>query len=209
MPWHEVLLDLLHRYGYVFICLIILFESMGAPLPGESLLIAASLYAASTHKLAIELVAGSAAIGAILGDNFGYLIGHLIGTRLLVRYGRHVGLTEKRLRLGQYLFRQHGGKVVFFGRFMALLRTFAALLAGANGMHWKDFLIYNALGGIAWSCFYSFGPYLLGDAAKKIAGPFGFVLAAVAVIVIVWAIWFFKKNEHRLEQEAEAAMADH
>ena len=207
MPWHELLLDLLHRYGIAFICLIILLESMGAPLPGESLLVAASIYAATTHKLDITMIAAAACVGAILGDNFGYLIGRSVGIRVLARFGRHVGLTERRLRIGQYLFRRHGGKVVFFGRFMALLRTFAALLAGANAMHWRSFLLYNALGGIVWSCFYSFGPYLLGDAATRVAGPVGLALGAVALVVIAWAIWFVRRNEHRLAEEAEAELS--
>ncbi|MGB8842896.1 MAG: DedA family protein [Aliidongia sp.] len=111
-----------------------MFESIGLPLPGETALVATALYAGSTHQFGIFPVIGVAASAAIVGDNIGYLLGRSVGRRLIVRYGRYVYLTETRLKLGQYLFQRHGGKIVFFGRFVAFLRTFAALLAGVNRM---------------------------------------------------------------------------
>jgi membrane protein DedA with SNARE-associated domain len=106
----------------------------GLPLPGEAMLIAAAIYAGKSGGLDIAEVIAAAAAGAIVGDNIGYWIGREIGFRIHVRYGRYVGLTEQRIKLGQYLFMQHGGKIVFFGRFVALLRVLAALLAGVNRM---------------------------------------------------------------------------
>src|SRR5690349_22734487 len=111
---------------------------MGVPLPGESVLVLAALYAAR-HGQSITALIASAAVGAILGDNVGYWIGREFGYRLLLRYGRYVGLTETRIKLGQYLFLHHGGKVVFFGRFIAVLRVLAAVLAGVNRMEWRSF----------------------------------------------------------------------
>lgn len=143
-------LDALFRhYGYGAIFAGVLLESSGLPLPGESLLIAASLYAATTHHLAILLLVPAAAMGAILGDQIGYAIGRHVGVRVLERWGRRVGLSAERLELGRYLFRRYGGRVVFLGRFVAVLRTFAALLAGANRMPWPRFLLWNALGDSA------------------------------------------------------------
>ena len=130
---------------------------MGAPLPGESLLIGASIYAATTGKLEIGWVIGAAATGAILGDNLGYIIGRWAGFPLLKRYGAYVGLNERRMNLGRYLFARHGGKVVFTGRFIAFLRTFVALMAGASKMDWKVFLLWNAVGGIVWTSLYCTG----------------------------------------------------
>jgi membrane protein DedA with SNARE-associated domain len=196
---------LLHRYGPGVVGVIILFESMGLPLPGESLLIASALYASSTGKLNIALLITCAAIGAVLGDNFGYLIGRSLGTRLLVRYGRHIGLTEQRLKLGNYLFQRHGGKVVFFGRFIAVLRTFAALLAGATHMHWKLFLIYNTLGGVTWCLLYGFGAYILGDIFRRLAGPVAIAFGILAVCVIVAAVILAKRHESNLLARAESA----
>ncbi len=196
---------LLAHYGYGLVGVVVMLESMGAPLPGESLLIGTALYCAATHRLEIGWVIAIAIAGAIMGDNFGYLIGRSLGFRLLARWGRHVGLSDDRLTLGRYLFRRHGGKVVFFGRFIAVLRTFAALLAGANRMPWPSFLLYNALGGIGWAGGYSLAAYLLGSQMERISGPLGLGLGIIAVVVVGSAFLFLKRNENRLTGEALAA----
>ncbi len=200
---------LLQHYGYGAIGLIVMLESMGAPLPGESLIIGAAIYCATTHRLDIVWVLAVAILGAIMGDNFGYLIGRFIGFRLLARFGRHVGLSDQRLRLGRYLFRRHGGKVVFFGRFIAVLRTFVALLAGANHMPWHSFLLYNAMGGIGWAGGYGIAAYLLGKEAQRISGPLGIAAGIIVVIAVTAAILFLKRNEKRLTEEAEQAANQH
>ena len=200
---------LAQQYGYSIVGVVICLESMGLPLPGESLLIATAIYAAASGELQIEWIVLSAAAGAIMGDNFGYLIGHKLGRPALLRYGPRVFLTAERQRLGQYLFLRYGGVVVFFGRFIAFLRTFAALLAGANGMAWGRFLFWNALGGIAWTHLYGIGAYLLGTQVHHLLGPFGLVVGGLAAVAVVGSIWFLKHNEARLIRQAEAAMALH
>lgn len=139
-----------------------ILQSTGIPFPGETTLLAAATYAGTTHHLSIALVIVAAASGAILGDNLGFWVGREGGYRLLRRYGRYIRLERRRLKLGQYLFRQHGGKVVFFGRFVAVLRAFAAFLAGTNRMPWGRFLAFNAAGGIVWAIVYGLGGYALG-----------------------------------------------
>jgi membrane protein DedA with SNARE-associated domain len=196
---------LLQHYGYGVVGLIVMLESMGAPLPGESLIIGTAIYCATTHRLNIVWVVTAAIIGAIMGDNFGYLIGRSIGFRMLARFGKHIGLNDQRLKLGRYLFRRHGGKVVFFGRFVAVLRTFVALLAGANRMPWHSFLIYNALGGVGWAGGYCIAAYLLGQQATRISGPLGMVVGAVGAVAVIAAFIFLKRNESRLTEEAEQA----
>ena len=198
---------LVQQHGYWIVGVIIGLEAMGLPLPGESLLIAAAIYAATTHQLAIEWLVGAAAVGAIMGDNLGYLIGHRLGRPALEKYGPRIGLTVPRQRLGQFLFMKYGGIVVFIGRFVAFLRVFAALLAGANRMRWGRFLVWNALGGITWTHLYGIGAYVLGDQAHKLAGPFGLVIGTVTLVAAVVVVWFLKKNEHRLIAQAEAEMA--
>lgn len=94
----------------------------------------------AVHHLEIRWIALAAVTGAIMGDNFGYLLGHHFGYSILKKHGKKVGLTDERLMLGRYLFRKHGGIVVFLGRFVAVLRVFVALLAGANRMPWHSFL---------------------------------------------------------------------
>jgi membrane protein DedA with SNARE-associated domain len=129
-----------YGYGAVFLCITI--ESTGIPFPGETMLLIAAIAAGTTHQLSIPLVIVAAASGAILGDNLGFWIGREGGYHLLRRYGRFVRLDERKLKLGQYLFLKHGGKVVFFGRFVTVLRAWAASLSGTNQMRWSRFLFF-------------------------------------------------------------------
>jgi membrane protein DedA with SNARE-associated domain len=124
---------------------------------------------------------------------------------LVVRYGRYVRLNEPRLKVGQYLFLRHGGKIVFFGRFVAFLRTFAALLAGVNHMSWPHFLIMNALGGSCWASLFGGGAYLFGAQMKRVAGPVSLLLLLTAIGLAAAGIFFFRHHEKDLEQRAEAA----
>jgi membrane protein DedA with SNARE-associated domain len=194
------------EYGYAVIFFGIMLESIGLPLPGESLMIAAALYAATTHRLSILELVPVAATGAIIGDQIGYFVGRWIGVRYLTEWGRKIGITRDRLDLGQFLFRKYGAEVVFFGRFVAILRTFAAVLAGANRMPWPSFLKWNALGGIGWTTLYGFGAYLLGDAAKYVSGPLGITLGIAATAALLAAFLFVKKNEKRLLEQAHREM---
>ena len=143
--------DLIQTYGLWVLFAVVMLESTGVPMPGETALVTAAVYAGATHQIGIACVIVVAAAAAIVGDNCGYLIGRIFGLPLVERHGRRVGLTEARLRVGQYLFLRHGGKIVFFGRFVAFLRTFAAVLAGVNRMHWSHFLAMDALAAMCWS----------------------------------------------------------
>jgi len=124
---------LIHAYGLGILFAVITLEAIGIPMPGESALVAAALYAASTGQFGIVSVVLVAAAGAILGDNIGYVIGRTIGVPLVARYGRYIGLDEARLKVGQYLFLRHGGKIVFFGRFVAVLRTCSPASTACTG----------------------------------------------------------------------------
>jgi len=197
---------LLATYGYLAVFVFVGIESIGVPVPGETMLVTAAIYAGTTGRLSIFWVIVASAAGAIVGDNIGYLIGRTGGYRLLRRYGRYIRLEEDRLRLGQYLFHKHGPKVVFFGRFISVLRIFAAFLAGVNRMHWRLFLIFNAAGGIIWSTLYGVGAYRLGQQLLRLSGRIDLVLAIIGVGVIIAAIVFLRRNEARLQREADAAV---
>jgi membrane protein DedA with SNARE-associated domain len=197
---------LLHQYGYGLLGLVVCLEAMGLPLPGESLVIAAALYAGATHELNIGLVVAVTAASAIIGDNIGYAIGRTVGARLVARYGHYVGLTEKRLNIGRYMFSRHGGKVVLFGRFIAVLRTLAALLAGITEMRWTHFLAANAAGGILWASLYGFGAYLLGNQVRKLTGAAAIVAGVAAVAAVAISIWLARRRERQMAAEAERAL---
>lgn len=198
--------DLIAHYGYLAIFVIITLESAGLPLPGETVLLTSAAYAGSTGNINIAIVVAIAATAAILGDNAGYWVGRRWGLPLLLRKGHLIGLDHGRLKLGQYLFRRHGGKIVFFGRFTAMLRAYAAVLAGVNKLDARRFFAFNALGGVAWASIMGFGAYLCGRSIENVMGPVGLGLLAFVLIGAV-ALWLFmRRHEARLMVAAEAAI---
>jgi membrane protein DedA with SNARE-associated domain len=196
---------LLSVYGYWAIAAIVGLEGIGIPIPGETTLILAALYAGSTHQLDIGLVLAAAAAGSIIGSIIGFWIGREVGYPLLLRYGHYVGLTQSKIKIGQYLFRQHGGKIVFFGRFIPLLRMLAALLAGANCMSWPRFLLFNTAGSLLWTCGYGLGGYYFAEQMSRLATPLAVSLAAVLLLVILAAAILLRLREAELAEAAERA----
>lgn len=199
---------LLITYGYLAVFIFVAIESTGIPFPGETMLLIAAIYAGTTHQLSLPLVIVTAALGAIVGDNLGFLVGRVWGYRLLSRYGRFIRLDEQKLKLGQYLFMKHGSKVVFFGRFVAVLRAWAAFLAGANRMRWSRFLLFNVLGGITWATLFGSGGYFLGDNIHRVTGPVAIVSVVLGVSVIITYLIFMHRNQNRFMEEAERAFPD-
>jgi membrane protein DedA with SNARE-associated domain len=195
---------LVMTYGYWAVALLVGAESLGVPLPGETILIVAAIYAGHTHLLSVWIIFAVAAAAAIIGDNIGFFIGDKGGYRLLRRYGHYLRIDEPKLKIGRYIFDRHGGKVVFFGRFVSVLRTYAAFLAGTNRMRWPKFLAYNAAGGIAWAALFSFAAYGAGNAFSKASGTINLALGAAAVVVAGAAILLVRHQAARLAQRAEA-----
>ncbi len=191
--------------GYLAVALFVGIESLGVPLPGETMLITAGAFAAHSH-LSIAGVILAAIAGAIVGDNIGFAIGWFGGYALLRRFGKYVRLDEPKLKVGRYIFMRHGAKVVFFGRFVSVLRTYAAFLAGTNRMHWARFLVANALGAVVWATAYGLASYAASDTVTKVSAPVALALAALAIVVIVASAIFMRKNLKRLEAVAEAAL---
>ncbi len=206
--FHAATTDLQHflmTYGYLAVFVFVAIESIGIPFPGETMLLVAAIDAGTTHQLSIVLVIIAATCGAILGDNLGFWIGREGGYRLLRRYGRYIGFNERRVKLGLYLFRKHGGKIVFIGRFVAVLRAWAAFLAGVNRMQWSRFLVFNALGGVSWATLYGLGGYFLGEEIHRLTGPVGIVTIVLAVLIIIASLIFVRRQEKQLEEKAEKA----
>jgi membrane protein DedA with SNARE-associated domain len=197
---------LIATYGYWAVAGFIALECLGIPVPGEATLIAAAVAGGTFHALNIWGVVGAASAGAIVGGTIGFWIGRELGFRLVVGYGKYIGLTEARIKLGQYLFLRHGGKVVFFGRFAAVLRAFAAFLAGVNCMPWPRFLVFNAAGAIVWAATYGFGAWYLGKEITRLAEPAAIALAIVVVIAAIGSFAFLYRHEAQLQARAEAAI---
>ncbi len=203
---HDQLEHWLSEYGYLAVLVLVGVESVGVPVPGETMLIIAAVYAGAAGKLSIAGVIAAAAAGAVIGDNLGYAIGRHGGWHLLRRYGHYVRLDERKLKLGRYLFMRHGGKVVFLGRFVGILRTYSAALAGANHMPFRRFLAYNASGGVIWAIIYALGYYFLADVIEALGTPVAVALVAISVGVAVAVLLLIRRNLASWEERAERAL---
>ena len=196
---------LIASYGYWALFALVAAESLGVPLPGETALILAGTYAGTTHHLNPWLIFVVASAAAVIGDNIGYWIGDKGGYRLARRYGHKVRLDERKLKTARYLFDRHGVPVVFFGRFVSVLRTYAAFLAGTSRMRWRKFLPANAAGGIIWAGIYTAVSYLAGNWLQRTSGTIDWVLGGAAVVAIV-AVWLLvRRQAGRLAERAEQA----
>lgn len=190
-------------YGYEAVFILVGLESVGVPLPGETALITAALYAATTGRLDITVIIAVAVAAAIAGDNVGFALGRWGGYQVLRHYGKYIRFDERRLKIGRYIFLRHGGKVVFFGRFVAVLRTYAAFLAGTNRMSWRRFLAFNAAGGVTWAVAVGLAYYYIGSTVKDVRGPLDIVLGVVATILIVGFLVYLRRAEDRYAARAE------
>jgi len=204
----DSLIRLIQVHGPWIISVVVALESAGVPLPGETILVAAALLAAATNQIDIAVVVAAAAAGAIVGDGIGYTVGRRFGIPLLRKYGRYIRLDENRLLIGRYLFFRYGNAVVFFGRFIAVLRMFAALLAGANSMPARRFFFFNVTGGICWACLFGFGAYAVGTEIYKISKTLspvslGLFIGAGSVLSII-----IRRYEIVLLRQAERGLPD-
>jgi membrane protein DedA with SNARE-associated domain len=204
----DALISLIPIYGPWIIFGIVALESAGVPLPGETILVAAALLAATTGQINIVVVVLTAAAGAIVGDGMGYMVGRRLGLPFLRRYGRCIRLDEDRLLIGRYLFFQYGNAVVFFGRFIAVLRMFAALLAGANCMPAGRFFFFNMPGGVCWACLFGFGAYAVGAEIYKISGTLSVVSLGPFFAAGYALSIFIRRNEVTPHRRAEAVPSD-
>ena len=196
---------LIAAYGYEAVFALVTAESLGIPLPSETALILAAAYAGHTHRLSPWIIFAVALAGAVIGDNIGFWIGHSGGYRLVRRYGPSVRLDERKLKIARYLFDRHGGKVVFFGRFISVLRTYAAFLAGANRMRWRRFLVANATGAIAWAGTCTLAAYLAGGTLLPLSGTIDRIIGGTAVLIVAAALLMLRQHAAKLARSAEAA----
>jgi membrane protein DedA with SNARE-associated domain/membrane-associated phospholipid phosphatase len=195
---------LLHTYGYGVLFLFVGLESLGVPLPGETALVTAAAFAASGY-LSIYGVIATAAIAGIAGDNGGYWIGRRGGLALIRRYGRALDAGEPRLDRVRAFFERHGAKAVFLGRFVAILRTWTAIIAGAGQMRYGTFMLFNALGAIVWASAFGTLGYVFGRNVPQLERYVGQAsLAIVLLLAIAISLglgWqWFQRNAAQLSE---------
>lgn len=197
---------LIHVYGLLVVAGCVGLEGVGVPLPGETALIIASVIAGSKHELNIVAVILTAAGASVVGRIIGYYIGRVFGYWLLLRYGCYVGVTETRIKMGQYLFLRHGGAIIIIAQFIPIMRTLAGILAGANRMPRPYFLATNIIGASIWATFFGVAAYFLGRQVERLAGSMVLLCGVGAVIAIFLAVNFVKGHEAQLAAEAERAL---
>jgi membrane protein DedA with SNARE-associated domain len=195
---------LVETAGYPLLFLLVMAETSGVPLPGETALITGSVLA-SQGKLDIAVVIAVAAAAAIVGDNIGYVIGRKGGRWVLERPGAFQRQRQEVLRVGEPFFERHGPKAVYFGRFVLGLRVWASWLAGATRMPWHSFVLWNALGGITWACAIGLIAYFLGHSAGNTIEAFG--LYGLAAVLIGIVTLFVAHRRHRRRTMADVAPA--
>ncbi|WP_225848075.1 DedA family protein [Streptomyces sp. HPF1205] len=187
-PLPGVLGDLapvLNHWGYWAVGGLVLVEDFGVPAPGETVLIAAALYAGA-GRLNIVAVIVIGFLAATAGDNIGYLIGRTGGRPLVLRYGRYVLLTPERFEKAERFFTRHGGKVVVIARFVEGLRQANGIIAGATRMPWRRFLAFNALGAALWVGLWAGLGYAAGDHIATVyreVNRYSLYLLAVVVLL--------------------------
>ena len=202
MPVFSVLTFVENHSSWALVLLFVLLtlESFGLPVPGETALIACAVLA-SQGSLAIEVVLVVAIAAAIIGDNLGYWTARKGGRAVLLRYRITREYSEKYLPRGERFFARHGGKAVFFGRFVAVLRVTAAWIAGLSHMHWYRFLLWNAAGGIVWATLVGLISYYLGDKAAEAIGRYGLFAAGGAIVLAGLGFLVVRKLEERVMDE--------
>jgi membrane protein DedA with SNARE-associated domain len=205
---------LVHAYGLLVVAGFIGLESIGIPLPGETALIVGSVIAGRTHELNIVAVILTAWGASLIGRTIGYLIGAQFGYWLLLRFGTYVRITERRIKLGQYLFLKHGGAIIIIAQFIPVLRAIAGILAGANRMPWRHFLTASAVGAGLWSALFGIAAYTFGRQFAHLAanwwlfsGPSGWCIfgLAAAIVVVAFSV-FVGRHEAQLAAKAERAL---
>jgi membrane protein DedA with SNARE-associated domain len=184
-------------WALVLLFALVAVESAGIPVPGETALIACGVLA-SQDRLNIVAVIAVAATAAIVGDNIGYWIGRKGGRRVLERWGPLSKHARRVLPRAERIFAKHGGKTVFFGRFIAFLRITVAWLAGISHMPWWRFFLYNAAGGIVWATLVGLVSYYLGDAAASAIQTYGLYAAGAIVVVVIAVVLLLRWWERRM-----------
>jgi len=178
-------------HGLPLLLVVVMLESFGLPLPGETALIAFAVLASQGHHSIVSVIV-LAAVGAIVGDNLGYwLIGRLGGRALFERWSLLRRYADRFLPAAERIMQRHGAKTVFFGRFVAILRFTAAWVAGIGQMPWWRFLFWNAAGGIVWATAVGLVAYYAGKAAADAIQRYGiFAAGAVAALGVLGLIGY-------------------
>jgi membrane protein DedA with SNARE-associated domain len=197
------LTGLLQSYTYPVLLLLVLLESLGVPLPGEIALVTAAAYASSGH-ISIFIVVALAAVGAIIGGVLGYWIGIKGGLPLVTRYGGYIGIRKSHVDRAHAFFERNGSKTILFGRFIAILRTWAAIVAGAAAMSFTKFVAYNTIGSIVWAIVFGWLGYYFGRDLPLLEKYISRASFGVLIVGVVGIAVFFLVKRRKAGPESSA-----
>jgi membrane protein DedA with SNARE-associated domain len=190
----QALAPTIDKYGYLAVGTLVLLEDFGIPVPGETVLIAAAFYAGLGH-LNIFLVILIGILGAVIGDNIGFVIGHFGGHPLVERFGKYVFMTPERVDKAEAFFKKHGGKVVVVARFIEGLRQANGIIAGISEMHWMKFILFNVIGATLWVTTWASIGYFGGNHINAfLRYQLYFSIGVVIVLVAFAGFHLFKKR---------------
>jgi membrane protein DedA with SNARE-associated domain len=203
-------------WGYVIVATATFLENSvgaGVIVPGETLVIVGGFYA-KVGDLWVPAVAFVAAVGAILGDNLGYWIGRRFGRGWLERHGRKVFITPDRLETAERYYAEHGGKTIFFGRFIPVVRSVGFIVAGVSKMEWRRFLVYDVAGAVLWAVGHTAIGYTLGASYQRFeryATPVGIGLLVLLLFVVGGSKFLAarRRDSEELEEVSEELDDEH
>ncbi|MDX1661856.1 MAG: DedA family protein [Gemmatimonadota bacterium] len=200
----EFIVPYLNQYGYLTLFVLTFLETsafLGLVAPGETIIVLCAFYA-FRGVLDVWVVGAVATVGAMLGDQVGYLLGRTYGHDLVARFGKYVFFDHKRLKATERYYKNHGGKTVFFGRFMSILRSFGPVVAGITRMHYGSFLLWSVASCIVWGATFTLIGYFFGKSWEVIEEYLGWGGAVAFVAGIALVLWFLhRKHEEQLEEE--------
>ena len=200
----------LNHYGYLAVFFLVMIEDFGVPVPGETILIAAAVYAGA-GRLNVIAVGVIGFVAAVIGDNIGFAIGHYGGRALVLRWGRYVRLTGERLDKAEIFFQRHGAWIITVARFIEVLRQANGIVAGTTGLRWRRFLAFNALGAALWvGTWVSLG-YLAGSHIDAIYPDITrysyYLLIALAVVLAAYIARRILRRTAPARRQAKATQA--
>jgi membrane protein DedA with SNARE-associated domain len=196
---------LVEMWGYWAVALFVLTEAFGVPLPGETAVVVAGTYAGHSHRLSPWAIFAVASAAALVGGQIGYLLGRSGGYRLVRRWGHKIRLDESKLRVGRYMFDTYGSKVVFLGRFVTVLRTYTAFLAGTSQMRLRRFAVANAASAVVWAGIVTYASYVAGNTLRRTSGAITWILVGLAVVVMAVVFLLARRRAAEFAARAEAA----
>jgi membrane protein DedA with SNARE-associated domain len=193
----ELLRGAVVHYGYWGVAALLLLESAGVPLPGETILVLASFLAYSQHELQLPWVIVVGTVASTLGGEFGFALGRHGGRPLIERYRNVFSIRAETVERGDRLFERYGAATVFLARFLFGMRVLASLLAGALHMPWRKFFLFNFLGAAVWVTAICTAGYLFGGHWGRLAHDLRRFDLVVAIVVVLGGLWLWRRSRKR------------